>query len=65
MTFETPVGQLGFYDRDLTYVVEPGVIEVFVGSSSAELVAVGAVTVTRDPSGRPPDKLYDGTVTIS
>ncbi len=65
VTFETPIGQLGFYDRDLTYVVEPGVIEVFVGTSSADLVAVGAVTVTRDPSGRPPDKMYDGTVTIS
>jgi beta-glucosidase len=65
VTFETPVGQLGFYDGDLTYVVEPGVIEVFVGTSSADLVEVGAVTVTRDPSGRPPDKMYDGTVTVS
>jgi beta-xylosidase len=62
--FETPVGQLGFYDRDLAYVVEPGVIEVFVGTSSADLVAAGAVTVTRDPTGRPPDKMYDGTVTV-
>ena len=65
VTFETPVAQLGFYDRDLAYVVEPGVIDVFVGTSSADLIAVGAVTVTTDPTGRPPDKMYDGTVTVS
>ena len=57
----TPVGQLGFYDRDLAYVVEPGEIEVFVGTSSAELVAAGTVTVVADPVG-PPTKLFDGTV---
>ena len=41
ITFDVPVGQLGFYDRDLEYVVEPGVIEVFVGTASDALVAAG------------------------
>ena len=38
VTFETPVGQLGFHDRELRYAVEPGRIDVLVGSSSADLV---------------------------
>jgi beta-glucosidase len=62
VTFETPVGQLGFYDRDLAYVVEPGEIEIFVGTSSADLVAAGTVTVTAD--GSPPAKAFEGSVTI-
>jgi beta-xylosidase len=64
ITFTTPVGQLGFYDRSLAYVVEPGEIEVFVGTSSADLVAAGSVTVVADGAG-PPAKLFDGTVTVS
>jgi beta-glucosidase len=62
VTFETPVGQLGFYDRNLAYVVEPGEIEVFVGASSADLIAAGTVTVTAD--GSPPAKVYEGNVTV-
>ena len=41
VTFTTPVGQLGFYDRELAYVVEPGELDVFVGTSSTELVRAG------------------------
>jgi beta-glucosidase len=65
VTFETPVGQLGFYDRGLAYVVEPGRLDVLVGTSSADLVEVGSVEVAADPAGRPPDKIYDGTVTVT
>jgi beta-glucosidase len=65
VTFETPVGQLGFYDRDLDYVVEPGRLDIFVGTSSADLVALGSVAVAADPAGRQPDKMYDGSVTIT
>ena len=65
VTFETPVGQLGFHDRELRYAVEPGRIDVLVGSSSADLVEAGRVTVGADPAGRPPDRAYDGYVTIT
>ena len=41
ITFRVPVAQLGFYDRDLSYVVEPGEIEVFLGPSSADTVVGG------------------------
>jgi beta-glucosidase len=65
VTFETPVGQLGFYDRGLAYTVEPGRIDVFVGTSSTDLVEAGSVTVVADPDGRPPVKAFDGSVTIT
>jgi beta-glucosidase len=65
LTFTVPAGQLGFYDRDLVYVVEPGEIEVFAGTSSTDLVPVGTVTIVADPSGAPAEKAFDGSVTIA
>jgi beta-glucosidase len=64
ITFRLPVGQLGFYDRQLRYVVEPGEIEVMVGTSSQELVHAGTFTVIADPSG-PPVKRFEGTVAVA
>ena len=64
VTFTTPIGLLGFHDRNLDYVVEPGEIDVFVGTSSVELIDAGTVTVVADPAG-PPAKLFDGTVTVT
>jgi hypothetical protein len=65
ITFNLPVGQIGFHDRDLRYVVEPGPIDVFLGTSSADLVEAGTFTVVPDPSGRPAQKMFDGTVEVS
>jgi beta-xylosidase len=64
VVFTTPAGQLGFYDRDLDYVVEPGTIEVFVGTSSAALVAAGRVTVVAGDGGHPA-KAFGGTVSVT
>jgi len=65
ITFELPVSQVGFYDRDLRYVVEPGVIEVFVGTSARDLLEAGFFTVVPDPAGRPVVKAFDGSVTVA
>jgi hypothetical protein len=43
-----PVEALGFTGRDLRYIVEPGEIRFFVGSSSADLVPAGSVTIVGD-----------------
>jgi beta-xylosidase len=64
VTFDVPVAQLGFHSRDLDYVVEPGVVEVFVGTSSADLIEAGPVTVVADPAAGPPEKAFDGWVTV-
>jgi len=65
VTFELPVAQIGFYDRDLCYVVEPGVVEVFVGTSARDLLEAGSFTVVADSSDGPVTKAFDGTVTIT
>jgi len=55
VTFELAVSQLSFYDRNMHFVVEPGVIEVMIGSSSEDIhltglfEILGDVTVVRGP----------------
>jgi beta-glucosidase len=61
VAFEVPAAQLGFYDRTMSFVVEPGKIDVFVGTSSADLREAGSVTVVEASSG-PPEKEFHGTV---
>jgi beta-glucosidase len=62
ITFRVPLGQLGFYDRGMTYVVEPGEIEVFLGPSSADAVLVGSVAVVTGK--RKPVKAFHGSVAV-
>lgn len=64
ITFRLPAAQLGFHDRDIRYVVEPGQIEVLVGTSSRDLVEAGTFTMVPDPSGRPTEKTFHGTVEV-
>jgi beta-glucosidase len=64
LTFTVPVAQLGFYDRRLRYVVEPGEFEVHVGQSATELSQAGTFTVTgHEPL--PVTKVFDGRVVIT
>jgi beta-glucosidase len=46
IVFSTPINQLGFYDRDLNFVIEPGTVEVMVGSSSQDIHCVGSFVIT-------------------
>ena len=48
VTFVVPVTALGFSGRELTYVVEPGDIEFFIGSSSSDIAPAGTVVITGD-----------------
>ena len=59
--FDIPIGQLGFYDRDLEYVVEAGEMEILIGTSADELTLAGTVTVRADGSV---EKAFDGSRTI-
>jgi beta-glucosidase len=59
--FDVPIGQLGFYDRNLNYVVEDGEIEFLVGNSSATLVSAGHVLVK---AAGIVERAFDGTRTI-
>jgi beta-glucosidase len=46
VTFKLSPAQLGFYDEDMNYVVEPGRVDVFVGSSSEDIRAKGEFFIT-------------------
>jgi beta-glucosidase len=63
VTLAVPVGQLGFAGRDLAHVVEPGAVEVLVGTSAASLLSAGEVTVVA--TGGPPLKAFDGWTEIA
>jgi beta-glucosidase len=65
VSFRLRVAQVGFYDRDMRYVVEPGVIDVLVGTSSRDLLEAGVFTVTPDPSGMAPEKEFQGSVEVA
>jgi beta-glucosidase len=44
--FELDVRHLAFYDRQMQYIVEPGQIEIMIGSSSEDIRVCGSVEVT-------------------
>ena len=64
VTFRVPVGQLGFHDRSLTYAIEPGAFDFFVGTSSDDLLPAGSATVLAEPTGTLPEKAFDGAVSV-
>ncbi|MBZ4646874.1 MAG: beta-glucosidase [Petroclostridium sp.] len=41
VSFNLSITQLGFYNEDMKFVVEPGIIEVMVGSSSEDIKLTG------------------------
>ncbi|HIQ05954.1 MAG TPA: beta-glucosidase, partial [Anaerolineae bacterium] len=45
VSFTLAVSQLGFYDRNMAFVVEPGTIEVMIGSSSEDIHLTGQFEV--------------------
>ena len=61
---ELPTGALGFYGRDLRYVVEPGAIEIHLGFASDDLVHIGDVEVVGGADGAVPRKEFSGTVRV-
>ena len=46
VTFTVQMSQLGFYNREMRFVVEPGNVDVMVGSSSDDLRLTGAFAIT-------------------
>jgi beta-glucosidase len=65
LSFRLPIAQLGYYDREGSYVVEPGTVEVFLGSSSANLIEAGTLTIIPGDGQTNVVKVFDGAVTVS
>jgi beta-glucosidase len=45
VTFQVPVAIIGFYDQNMEYGVEPGPVDVLVGSSSEDIRLQGAFVI--------------------
>ncbi len=46
VTFDLDVRHLAFYDRDMRYQVEPGIVRIEIGSSSKDIRLRGEFTIT-------------------
>jgi beta-glucosidase len=64
LTFHLQVNQLAFYNNDLELVIEPGQIEVMLGSSSADIRQQGAFEITGEDRMTVADRVFDCPVTI-
>lgn len=64
VTLTLPVNMLAFYDRDFRYVVQPGTVELMVGTSSRDIHASANVTLTGDRV-EVQDKVFFGSVGVS
>jgi beta-glucosidase len=46
LTFTLPINQLGFYDLEHHYVVQPGTVDIMVGSSSQDIRCSGSFEIS-------------------
>ncbi|RJP69457.1 MAG: beta-glucosidase [Candidatus Abyssobacteria bacterium SURF_17] len=59
------VTQLGFYNRDMQFVVEPGTIEVMLGSSSDDIRATGEFEIVGEMSEIGDSKVFFSEARVS
>jgi beta-glucosidase len=64
ITFQLDVRQLGFYNQAMDYVVEPGAVEVMIGSSSQDIRARGVFTIVGATTDISRDKVFFSTTTV-
>lgn len=65
VTFTLAANQLGFYNREMKYVVEPGIIEVMVGTSSDNLPLVATLHITGPTADIEQEKWFFSRVTVA
>ncbi|MBK9712433.1 MAG: glycoside hydrolase family 3 C-terminal domain-containing protein [Kouleothrix sp.] len=64
VTFRLDARQLGFYDLQMRYVVEPGEIEVMVGSSSQAIHLRGSFTIAGATTDVGAEKVFFSETTV-
>jgi len=65
VTFHLDVGQMAFYDRDMEFVVEPGRVEVLVGSSSEDIRLTGSFEISGERRLLPRSEVVPTRVDVS
>jgi beta-glucosidase len=58
------MSQLGFYDRQMVFVVEPGTIEVMVGSSSEDIRLQSTFEIVGEPTDVRALKCFNSRVQV-
>lgn len=64
ITFNVETAQLGFYGRDINYIVEPGEIEVMLGVSSMDIFYQNRVILTGECQGMENEKVFSTKITV-
>jgi beta-glucosidase len=64
ITFELFTNQFGFYNREMRYVIEPGVIEIMVGASSEDLPLKMKIEIIGETSEISRDKKFFSHVAL-
>jgi beta-glucosidase len=65
VTFTLSPRQLGYYNQDMAYGIEPGSIEVMIGSSSEDIRLQGSFNITGPVWMDVPEKAYFSNVTVT
>ncbi|MBX3066285.1 MAG: glycoside hydrolase family 3 C-terminal domain-containing protein [Anaerolineae bacterium] len=65
VTFKLKVNQLGFYDQKLAYVVEPGRVDVMIGSSSADIRCSSPIEILGEKTNISQSKVFFSKATVS
>jgi beta-glucosidase len=65
VTFTLSANQLGFYDRNMDFVLEPGKINLLLGASSADIRLQGELDVVGEATNIAAQKVYLTPVSVS
>jgi beta-glucosidase len=65
VTFTLSANQLGFYDRNMDFVLEPGKINLMLGASSADIRLKGELDIVGKTTDIAAQKVYLTPVTVS
>lgn len=65
VTFMLSVNQLGFLNREMNFVLEPGLIKVMVGNSAEAIHLAGEFTIVGKPTDISARKKFFSLVTVS
>jgi beta-glucosidase len=65
ITFRIAVSQLGFYDRDHHFVIEPGTVDVMLGSSSQDIHCAATFVIAGEKTAIHGNKVFFSSVDVS